>query len=114
MGMHNVCMYERFSITDVGKFERRLKNWCNEVSNMHGKSMLVFDRASLRVDGESTVEKFGNEEFYKMILPNMSLTYTCIPGTTMCVMHKIWENKTQSVMYSMPQKWEGTELWLGV
>ena len=113
MGMYQICTYERFSLTDVGKFERRLRNWCKEAC-MRKKSMLVFDRTSFKVGGSPEIFSDGTETYYKVVLPNITLAYSCLPGTTMCIMYKVWENQTQSVIYNMPSKWEGTELWLGV
>ena len=112
MGLYTNCHFTRFSIQDVGKFERRLTMWCNEEC-MPGKSMLIFDRPSLRVGGEATLEEYNGETFYKVVLPNITLTYICL-NEKMCIMHRIWENKTQSVMYNMPKEWESTELWLGI
>ena len=111
MGMHTNCQFERFSIEDEGKFERRLTYWCKNVC-MRGKSMLIFDKSSLLVGGEATIESDGTKILYKVVLPNITLTYLCI-NNSMCIMYKIWENTTQSVLYNMPQKWEGPELWLG-
>ena len=79
---------------------------------MHGKSMLIFDRQSLLVGGEPTLESEETKTLYKVVLPNITLMYMCINGS-MCIMYKILENKTQSVIYNMPQHWEGTELWIG-
>ena len=110
-GMYCNCHYENFSLTDVGKFERRLKKWCNQEC-MHGKSMLIFDKESLCVGGETTIEKKGDITYYKVVLPNITLVYTCVGETAMCIIHKIWENKTLSVLYNMPCNWDGTELWL--
>ena len=111
MGMYSICCYEKFSTTDVAKFERRLMKWCREEC-MHGKSMLIFDKSSLSIERKTEIEVMGATTFYKLALPNITLVYTCIANTSMCTIHKIWENTTQSVMYNMPQKWEGTELWL--
>lgn len=112
MGMYSICSYKRFSITDIGKFERRLRNWCQEVSDMRGKSMLIFDRDSLIIEVDSQKFKSGDREYYKVTLPNLSFTYTYVADNAMCVMYKIWENKTESVIYNIPKKWDGTELWL--
>ena len=108
--MYPDCHYERFSLTDVAKFERRLTKFCKE-AYIPGRSMLIFDKSSLLVEGQRTIEVIENQELHKVVLPNITLTYTCIAGTNMCVMYKIWENKTLSVMYNIPQKWDGTELW---
>ena len=111
MGLYTNCEFNRFSIEDVEKFERRLTKWCKDAC-MPGRSMIIFDRSSLKVGGEATLEEYGGETFYKIVLPNITLTYICI-APTMCIMHRIWENKTQSVMYNMPREWEKVELWLG-
>lgn len=111
MGMYNTCYFERFSITNVEKFQRRITKWCREEC-LPGKSMLIFDRSSLKV-GEP--QKFNDEtgEYYKVVLPQISFTYTHIANTKMCVMQKIWENHNNpSVMYNMPSTWESNELWL--
>jgi len=110
-GMYCICDYENFSITDVGKFERRMRKFCNE-ANMPGKSMLIFDKSSLKVEGTPEKIKEENGEYYKVELPNISFTYTQIADSEMCIMHRVWENKTQSVLYNMPRTWDGTELWL--
>lgn len=109
-GMPYISSYERFSIKDVGKFERRLTIWCNE-EYRPGRTMLIFDRESLLVGGEPIDEVIDGITYKKVILPTFTLVYTSIPGTTMCIMYKIWENSTKSVMYNMPHCWDGTELW---
>lgn len=111
MGLYTNCIFNKFSINDQSKFERRLKKWCEEEC-MPGKSMLIFDKDTLLVGGEPTIETNGSQTLYKVVLSNITLSYICIIGS-MCIMYKIWENKTQSVMYNMPQNWEGSELWLG-
>lgn len=113
MGMYEVCGYERFSMTDVAKFERRLKKWCTEAC-MPGKSMLVFDRNCLKVGGEpeSFKDNYGRQ-YYEVTLPNISFTYTRIADTAMCVVYKIWENDSQKILYRQPCVWNGSELWLG-
>lgn len=110
-GMYVTCNYENFSITDVGRFERRIRKWCNEAC-MPGKSMLIFDKDSLLVGGEPEIEVNGITTYYKVVLPNITLTYICVAETAMCIMHRVWENRTQSVMYNMPLKWDGVELWV--
>ena len=111
MGLHPSCNYRGFSSTDEAFFEKRLKKWCDQIC-MHGKSMLIFDKPTLLVGGKAILESDEEQIFYKVVLSNFTLTYICINGS-MCIMYKIWENKTQSVMYKMPQNWEGTELWVG-
>ena len=113
MGMYTICYYERFSIADIGKFERRLTNWCNEVEDIHGRAMLVFDETSLALNCKPKEYKDETGKYYTISLPNVSFTYTKIADTAQCVMYKIWENRTQSVMYNMPKTWESTEMWLG-
>ena len=109
-GMYTLCHYERFSLTDVAKFERRLRKWCNEEC-MHGKSMLIYDKPSLLVGGEPAIKNEEGQSFYQVVLPNITLDYICIVGS-MCIMKRIWENKTHSVLYKMPEKWDNCELWL--
>jgi len=109
-GMPYISNYERFSIKDVGKFERRLTNWCKE-EYRPGRTMLIFDKSSLLVGGEPVVEEIDGVTYYKVTLNTLTLVYTTIPGTVMCIMYKIWENSTQSVMYNMPHNWDKTELW---
>ena len=109
-GMPYISNYERFSIKDPAKFERRLTNWCKEEYRA-GKTMLIFDRNSLLVGGKPIVEETNGVTYYKVILNTLTLVYTAIPGTDMCIIYKIWENMTQSVMYNMPCSWDGTELW---
>jgi len=110
IAMYSNCSYENFSITDVGKFERRITKWCKEEC-MHGKSMLIFDRASLVVGGTPTIETIDGKKVYKVELPNITLAFISITEK-MCIMYKIWEKSTQSVIYNMPLKWNGIELWL--
>ena len=109
-GMYSNCFYEKFSITDVGKFERRMRKWCKE-EYMPGKSMLIFDRPSLLVGGPPTTEKIDEKTVYKVELHNISLAFISITET-MCIIYKIWEKNTQSVIYNMPHEWNGIELWL--
>ena len=113
MGMYNTCNFERFSITDVEKFQRRIIKWCKEEC-LPGISMLIFDKGSLNVGGEPKVLNEEEKEYYKVVLSNISFTYTCIANSNMCVMYRIWENHNNIVMYNMPSKWENTELWLCV
>ena len=110
MSMYCNCTYTNFSLTDVGKFERRMTKWCTEEC-MQGKSMLIFDKPSLVVGGAPTIEKIDGKIIYKVELPNITLSFISITET-MCIMYKIWENKTQSVLYNMPLRWNGIELWL--
>ena len=111
MGMYNVCDFSKFSITDVEKFQRRIRKWCKEEC-MPGRSMLIFDQSSFKVGGEPVSYKDATGEYYKVVLSQISITYMRIADTSMCMMYRIWENKTESVMYNIPKKWDGTELWL--
>lgn len=109
-GMYPLCPYKNFSITDIGKFGRRLKKWCKEAYEP-GKSMIIFDQVELLIDVKTTIENQDGREVYQVVLEDISFSYICISGS-MCIMYKIWENKTQSVMYNMPLKWDGIELWV--
>ena len=112
MGMYELCKYERFSMTDVAKFERRLKKWCTEAC-MPGKSMLVFDMTCLKIEVEPQFFRDNTGEYYEVTLPNISFTYMRIADTAMCMMYKIWENDSQKILYRLPCVWDGSELWLG-
>ena len=112
MGLYMTCSYPKFSTEEVGKFERRLKKWCNEAC-AKGISMLVFDQKNLKVEGTQEIWYDNYLPYHELILPNITLTYTRVVGTPMCIMYKIWENQTNKILYQMPSKWEGTELWLG-
>lgn len=112
MGLHMTCIYSNFSTDNVEKFEKRMINWCNEACTA-GISRLIFDQEMLNVKG--TLEIWYDEclPYHRLTLPRITLAYTQIQGTNMCIMYKIWENSTQKVIYKMPSKWDGTELWLG-
>ena len=75
--------------------------------------MLIFDRNSLRIEKKHEKDVIDEVHVYKVVLSEITLTYICVPGSAKCIMYKIWENKTLSVIYNMPKKWDGTELWLG-
>lgn len=109
-GMYTTCIYPNFSTKDAEKFERRLTKWCKSI-RMPGKSMLVFDANALSLRDKATIEKNDDKEVYQVVLKEITFAYICINGS-MCIMYKVWENKTQSVMYNMPLKWDGTELWI--
>ena len=111
MNLYTNLKFTRFSIPDVERFEKRLIKWCKD-AYVPGISMILFDRSSLKVGGEATLEEFNGEAFYKIVLPNITLTYICVTPN-MCIMLRIFENKTQSVIYNMPRKWESVEFWLG-
>ena len=68
MGMHETCRYERFSLPDVAKFERRLKKWCEEAC-MPKKSMLVFDMTGLKIEVEPQFLRDNTGEYYEVKLP---------------------------------------------
>lgn len=110
-GMYTICTYSRFSITDSTKFERRLTKWC-KTECMPRQSMLIFDRDKLKIEEVSEVKKQNGQEFYQVTMANISFSYFCI-SAKMCIMSKVWENKTRSVIYNMPSQWDKTELWLG-
>ena len=111
MGLYLPCRFERFAIEDVGKFERRITKWCKEECT-HGKSMLIFDKSSLLVGGEHVEDVIDGKRVYKVALLNITLAYICV-NVNMCIMYKIWETNTQSVLYNLPIKWDNSELWLG-
>lgn len=110
-GMYTTCIFSNFATTDSKKFERRLINWCKKAC-MPEKSMLIFDQKDLKIEVESKVTEQDKREVSEVNMTDISFSYIHIlPG--MCVMYKIWENQTQSVMYNMPIKWDQTELWIG-
>lgn len=115
-GMHVTCTFEDFSTQNPTKFESRLTKWCSEIEYMHGRCMLVFDLKELNIINKSEYkpEKIiqDGHEVYKVVMQDISFTYIHIAGE-LCIMYKIWENITQSVLYNMHPKWDGTELWVG-
>ena len=112
MGLYMTCSYPKFSIEDVEKFERRMVNWCS-YGCTKGVSMLIFDKEDLKVNGTLETLHENNLPYQKLVLPQITLAYTHVQGTDMCIMYKIWDNQTQKVIYKMPSRWDGTELWLG-
>lgn len=112
-GMYPVCSYRKFSTNDEEKFEKLLQEWSNTISgHMRGKAMIIFDENDLALRDKATVQKMEDKEVRQVVMKEITFTYICINGY-MCIMYKIWENKTQSVIYNMPIKWDGTELWVG-
>ena len=101
--------YTQFSLTDISRFERWLCKWCSQECT-HGWSMIVFDDDSLKVEGKHTVEVKNNQVFHHLILPNITLKYIFI-SEHMCVLTKVWENQTLSVLYSVPERWQNVEVW---
>ena len=111
-GMYPICIFPKFSTRDPEKFGNRLKKWCQETAYMHGRCMLVFDSNELLAEGETVLVIQDGYEVYQKTLNEISFTYLHFAGQ-LCIMYKIWENKTQSVIYNMPMKWNGTEIWVG-
>ena len=112
MGLQISCQFRNFSTKDAGSFEDLLTEWCTDWCS-HGKSMLIFNRYSLRIEKEHVKDVIDNVPVYKVVLDNITFAYTCIAKSSMCIMYKIWENKTLSAMHNMPLTWENAELWLG-
>ena len=112
-GIHPICIYRDFSTNDVERFEKLLIEWCKTISVwMHGKTMLIFDENEFALRAKATVVKIEDRQVYQVVLKNITFTYICINGN-MCIMHKVWENITQSVIYNLPLEWNGTEVWIG-
>ena len=111
--MKTKCIYnyDSFSTTNIEEFENRLINWCKR-EYKQGKSVLIFDRTSLKVGNAPQIWENENEKFYEVKLNNISLVYICIDETAMCIVDRIVETETQAVMYRKPSKWKGAELWL--
>lgn len=109
-GMHTQCSYTNFSTNDADKFERWLKKWCRKFCN-HGSSMIAFDENELLLRNRATVEMCDGREFFQVTLKDIAFAYICVHGS-MCILYKVWENKTQSVLYDMPTKWNNSEIWL--
>ena len=101
--------YTQFSLTDVRRFERWLCKWCSQECT-HGRSMIVFDNDTLKVEGTRTIEVIENQVFHHLILPNITLRYIFI-SQNMCVLTKVWENITLSVLYNIPERWHNVEVW---
>lgn len=110
-GMYTNCIFTDFATGNSKKFERRLTKWCREVC-IPGRSMIIFDKRDLLIENESVAVEQDGRKAYIVAMTNISFSYICI-APKMCIMYKIWENKTQSVMYNMPLEWDQTELWLG-
>lgn len=110
-GMYTTCVFTNFATTDSKKFERRLINWCTKAC-MPERSMLIFDQEDFKIENKSKIVKQDRREVYEVNMTEISFSYFHI-SSQMCVIYKIWENKTQSVMYNMPTKWNQTELWIG-
>ena len=107
--MYTCGEYTQFSLTDVSKFERWMRKWCKKEC-IPGRSMIVFNKEDLVVEGKHTEEIKDNQVFYYHALPNITLEYIII-SDSMCVLTKVWENRTLSVMYNIPKKWHNLELW---
>ena len=101
--------YTHFSLIDVTRFEKWLYKWCT-TECIHGRSMIVFDRERLLVEGKRTTEVKDNQVFHYLALPNISLEYICV-NKSMCILTKVWENKTLSVLYNVPKSWHNVEVW---
>ena len=101
--------YTHFSLTDVNRFERWLNNWCTQECT-HGKSMLVFDYTQLKVEGKHSIEVRDNQVFHHYVLPNITLEFIFI-SKNMCVMTSIWETKTLSALYRIPDSWRNVGVW---
>ena len=101
--------YTQFSLTDVHRFERWMLKWCTKVCT-HGRSMIVFDYNSLKVEGKHTIEVKDNQAFHHYVLPNITMEFIFI-SKNMCVMTKIWETKTLSALYRIPESWHNVEVW---
>lgn len=108
-GIHMPCKFPNFSTNDAEKFERWLLKWCKE-ENILGKSMLVFDIGELSLRNRATAMECDNREVFQVTLKEITFAYIVINGK-MCIMYKVWENKTQSVLHNMPIKWDGDEIW---
>lgn len=112
-GMHTICTYRNFSTNNPEKFEKWLTKWCKTISvDMHGKTMLIFDENELAFRDKATVEKMEDKEVHIVAMNEISFAYIRINGR-MCIMYKVWENITQSVIYNMPLQCNGVELWVG-
>lgn len=112
-GIYPICKYRNFSTNNAEKFEKLLIEWCKTISeDMRGRTMILFDGNELAFRDKATVEKIDNKVVYQVALNKITFAYICINGS-ICIMYKVWENKTQSVIYNMPLKWDGTELWIG-
>ena len=107
--MYTCGGYTQFSITDVSKFERWMMKWCKKEC-IPGLSMLVFNKEDLMVEGKHTEVESDDHVFHYHILPNITMEYIII-GESMCILTKVWENKTLSVLYNIPNKWHNVELW---
>ena len=107
--MYTCSGYTHFSITDVSKFERWMCKWCRQEC-IHGRSMIVFNREDLVVEGKHTEGEENNQVYHYHILPSITLEYIIISGS-MCILTKVWENTTLSVLYNIPNKWHNVEVW---
>lgn len=107
--MYTCGEYKSFSLTDVSRFERWMCKWCKKEC-IHGRSMIVFDLESLVVEGKHTTEVKDAQTFHYHILPNITLEYIIL-NKNMCVLTKVWENKTLDVLYRIPEKWYNVEVW---
>ena len=107
--MYTCGEYTSFSITDVPRFERWLKKWC-EHAGIHGRSVLVFNKEDLRVEGNHYRVVENGQICYRNSLPNITLEYIIISGN-MCVLTKVWETKTLSALYRIPTSWHNVEMW---
>ena len=110
--MYTCGEFTSFSIAEVPRFERWMKKWCEHVSSTHGcsMSMLVFNKEDLRAEGTHYEEVQNNQVFHYHVLPNITLEYIIISGS-MCVLTKVWETKTESALYRIPENWHNVEMW---
>ena len=107
--MYTRAEYTSFSIADVPRFERWMKKWC-EHECIHGRSIIVFNKEDLLAKGTEYEEVKNNQVFYYNVLPNITLEYIIINGS-MCVLTKVWETKTLSALYKIPENWHNVEMW---
>ena len=90
--MYTCSEYTHFSITDVNRFERWMTKWCKQEC-IPGRSMIVFNKEDLAVEGKHTEGYENNQHFHYHALPNITLEYIIISGS-MCILTRVWENKT--------------------
>lgn len=121
-GIHPICPYPNFSTNDVEIFEKSIREWHDFISEKRcGDPMIIFDENEFAFRDKSTKEKIkevpqGEKvaqviDVYQVVLNIFTFTYIR-PYGRMCIMFNIRETKTQRVIYHMPLKWDGVELWM--